>query len=321
MSRILFASCVAALLYSTKIQAQRIPAGALPMNYNGGFAGEAGAPRVAAFSLFDYGPFPYYGSDPYVLNRGSFISVDNFVKKIRSGVGLTAGHQTNDHSYRSTSMSLAISPKFSHLGKYTFAPFADFSFGRTHYLMDPLYNPVHFVSDNFSFKSGFLLNSDKAYIGVSAEILRDGSRYAARFLENVEYYLQAGYTFQRTPGSDFSFTPQLVLSYQRIDYERIWTYEPITVNWLRLVDLSLGFRHKKFIWGINNTGLMAGYQSDRFKLQVTNFYTDRHRAGEFANLSNSEHFYLGAWPFPDSPKKYFGCISLRYLFKENSFPK
>jgi hypothetical protein len=311
--RILFASCVAASLWSAELMAQRVPAGALPTEYNGGFAGEAGDLRLASFSYLDYGRFPHYAASSRVLNRGTFISADQFLKKIRSGVGFTIGRQGDDNRYESTAMSLSISPKFSVKGKYTIAPFADVSFSRTHYMQDPVINPADFTLNAWTIRTGFLLNTDNAYIGVTSDMFRDFGPAPGRFFPETRLSLQAGYTFQRTPESDFSFTPQVVLSYEHYDVEDRFTSEREIFNNINIVELNLGFRHKKFIAGINNTGLMLGYQNSKFKLQVTNFYWEEERPSTPTRISGNTYFRMRS----GGMQTYAGCISLRCIFRKN----
>jgi hypothetical protein len=319
--RILFASCVAVLLCSTELLAQRIPIGALPTRYNGGFAGETGTLRVASFSFIEYGPIPYpppSGSNR--ISRGTFISADHFLKKLRSGIAFTVGHVSGQQGYlsdyRYTSMSLAISPKFSFKGKYTFAPFADFSFGNSMYRWDPSFyhNEVDDVND-FNIKTGFLVNSKKAYMGISADVLQYSDYYnKLQFFSDMRYSLQAGYSFQRTPESEFSFTPQLLVSYQRWYINNIFTNQPERLNLIILLDLNLVFRYKKFISGINNTGVMFGYQNNRFKLQVSNFYSPGFSTNIRSQLSDHTHFLANL--FTIGPDTYSGNISLRYIFSK-----
>ena len=316
--RILLA-CVIALLCSVKLQAQwHTPIGALPTRYNGGFAGEAGEPRLSFFSFVESGPRNYV-NNAHSIYTGSFISVDHFLKKIRSGVAFTVGQSITKNwgiDSRVTSLSLAISPKFSVKGKYTFAPFADFTFSHGDHEFDPTRYPDFYHSSNaFNLKTGFLLNSQKAYVGLSTNILGYYSRGSLYFFSNMAYYLQAGYRFQRTPESKFSFTPQLLISYHRPSFENPMTNQHETYNFISLADLNLTFRYKKFIAGLNNSGIMFGYQNNKFKLQVTNYYTDRISLNGRWELS--DHTTAFTRILPNGPDTYTGNISLRYIFKKD----
>ncbi len=70
------------------------------------------------------------------------------------------------------------------------------------------------------------------------------------------------------------------------------TYDQLGVNLLQGYNLT--FRYKQFIWGVNNTGLHAGWQSRLVKLMVSNNVT----------------FETGVrW-------HHAANLSLRYVFKE-----
>jgi hypothetical protein len=301
INKIAFLFFLAVVFGSTVLQAQRmIPAGALPTRYNGGFAGEAGVPRVASFSYFTDTDYMIFSDPPLRSNWtsvGSLISVDHFLKKIRSGVAFTVGHERSDY-FSYTAASLAISPKFSFRGKYTFAPFVDLSFVRENFLWEAGLTPAPYKRNDYILKTGFLINSEKAYVGISAEVFdfttTTYSDNKIRFLSEIKYVLQAGYTFQRKPDSKFSFTPQILFTYQRYNtglYSGLEDWYDDTA-----LDINLSFRYKKFITGLNNTGIMFGFQNDRFKLQVSNFFANTFRA-------------------------YSGSIGLRYIIQENPSAK
>ena len=139
ISKKLILSSLALCICALATSAQELPVGMmLPTYYNGGFAGEAGAPRVATFSHFYYHKYksPTFGS-LYWRYRGSCVSVDHFIKGLRTGVAVTAGHIAEDQNmitdYQKRSLSfgsITLSPKVSSKGKYTFAPFLDFYFGQ-----------------------------------------------------------------------------------------------------------------------------------------------------------------------------------------------
>jgi hypothetical protein len=298
--RFLYACLTAIICCTLQLEAQRtLPIGALPTKYNGGFAGEAGTTRVASFSYLKYsGDLQGVGFSH--SNIGTLISVDHFLKKMRSGIAVTAGLENYYSAASVSGVSAVLSPKFSFKGKYTFAPFVDFSYGRFHngsqqrVIIAP--TPTSdFVMNNFKTKSGFLINSRRAYIGLSVDVVNYGMDYNAlkekwRTLSEMTYVIQTGYTFQQTPESKFSFTPQLAFSIAR---HRV--YDPASFDSRRarsttdLIDLNLMFRYGKYIGGSNIFGLVLGYQTDKFKLQVSNAYL---------------------------LKFYTGSISLRYVFKK-----
>jgi len=148
--------------------------------------------------------------------------------------------------------------------------------------------------NDFALKTGFLINSDKAYVGASARILDYTSSpfgdASLNFFNQVRFILQAGYTFQRKPESKFSFTPQLVFGMQGNQPNSVIKDSEGWFPNNTYYDLNLIFRYKKLISGINTTGVMLGYQNSKFRLQVSNFVYDG--------------FYTGS-------------ISLRYTFQKN----
>jgi hypothetical protein len=286
--RIIYSTSVAAVLCFATAEAQLLPVGFLPTYHNGGFAGEAGAPRISTFSYYNHGDFGGFANRYSWTRKGSLVTADHFFKKMRSGIALTAGQEKDTESttdsYKNSMISLAFSPKFSSRGKYTLAPFVDVSVVRTKYIA---FEEVHYYGSPFppgsyhwnelGVRTGFLVNSDKAYAGISAEIFDynsspfENTHY--RFLSEIKYLLQTGYTFQRKPESRFSFTPQLLLGYERYRIETIG-------EWHRqiIIDLNLVFRYGKFIAGLNRAGFMAGYQNSKVKIQLSGILNRRFNA-------------------------------------------
>jgi hypothetical protein len=304
--------------------AQEVTVGALPTFYNGGFAGEAGTLRVTSFSYFKYTPSRVYAS--HTKSAGSFISVDHFVKKIRSGIAFTAGVERERRWTDINSMILAISPKLSFGGKYTFAPFADFSFKRYKIRYDGLVRDTvdfdsHYDVDDFAIRTGFLVNSSRAYAGITADIYQYWKSTlgvsADRSFTNMRYTFQAGYTFQRIPDAKFSFTPQLVINYSRNDFYDFQKAEISKIRYITLMDINLMFRYDRYMAGLCSNGLLLGYQRNRFRLSVTNIYSNRDRVGTMKSISDRTYFRTRPFVF-DGPQTYYGSISLRYTFKKDT---
>lgn len=117
--------------------------------------------------------------------------------------------------------------------------------------------------------------------------------------------LQAGYTFQRSTESKFSFTPQIMVRaigdrynhYTNSDYffeEFEYTFDrPYSL----LLRYNLNFRYSKFIGGLNNAGVHVGFQNDRLRVMVTN---------------------RGLLNFFQPGSSYNGNLSFRYVFKEKT---
>lgn len=319
--------CVA----SNKLVAQRVvPVGALPTYYNGGFAGEAGVTRVASFSYSNFKIDNAFNS-AYIASPvfGSFLSVDHFLKRISTGIAFTGGVESLDSRSGSKYASLAISPKISVKGKYTVAPFVDAVYERATVRLSALYDPSQYSSfeiNDLKIRGGFLVNSSRAYVGLAAAFARyyktDYYALEGRWttFSNMTFSFQTGYTFQQTPESRFSFTPQLALSF----YREIYPYDStgqkiIKNNVIVLRDLNLMFRYDKWIAGVSSAGLVLGYQTSRFKVQISNFYSRRGSNGRSIELSDRTRFDTRySWGYPG---QYTGNISLRYVFLKKEQPK
>lgn len=260
----------------TLVYAQTAPIGLVPTIYNSGFAGEAGVPRIAAVSFLNTS----YNIAGATTRYSNYISYDNFFKKIRSGVSITVGQETQysrddlptsyvprTEEYVAT---IGISPKFSFKGKYTIAPFVDFSisdFDKSSYY--GYYSPgseFHYQYTSVLTRAGLLMNSAKAYVGVSVTV--SDAKIHEKMVNMPDYgnlktfraTLQAGYTYQRFPDSDFSFTPQIAIN---------WDRNSPMVNNIDFHDISLIGRYKKFIGGLNIPGVVVGYQNDRVKIMLS----------------------------------------------------
>jgi hypothetical protein len=124
---------------------------------------------------------------------------------------------------------------------------------------------------------GLLFNTNKYYVSYSIAVLnRDmfsvhnqqrtnlittlDTSYSYTSSQRFLSYLQAGYTFQRTPQSKFSFTPQVMV---QIDHNNPY-YK------LASVAFNLNFKYQQFIFGVNNQGWHVGWQTDKIRLMLTN---------------------------------------------------
>ena len=219
--------------------------GGLPMMYNGGFAGESNKGRL---NVGGTGELP--------ISLGFFASYDQFIAKLGTGVGLTYLMDENV-----TGVKLSVSPKFSFKGKYTLAPFIDFGHFSDSY-PNEISLPESEGDATWKANTGFLFNSINYYVGLSFEVVREGEQGAFRFdlAEGFCPVLQAGYSFQRLPESDFSFTPQLAIGLILDD------------QFVSFIDISLMVRYKKFVTGLNSDGIAAGYQGKKSKIILSQSY-------------------------------------------------
>lgn len=306
------------------------PLGTLPMQYNSSFAGQSGGPRVSSTSMYWHNKnfnFDHQGAS-------TVLSYDQFIPAMRTGIGVTTGytflstyirptHNLPFDTYSSSVpfVNIAISPKLSINGKYTISPSIDFSYGVSKVLYT--YNQVPVTDTIFDInrkqyginsRAGLLFNTNKLYIGYTVNIIRRPIRSSYnnpinRHLKgDFESYLQLGYTFQRTSEADFSFTPQVVT--------KLSHYAQENKIYLGIEAYNLNFRYKQFIWGLNDGGIPSvrlqdtrlsektavhiGWQTDRFRLMLTNSYKARRAVRDG---------YM-----------YIGHLSLRYTFSKDHMP-
>jgi hypothetical protein len=276
--------CGAAMLLSFASYGQLVPLDASVL-FNGSFAGEAEALRLNTF-------FSYVHENDY-SEVNSIVSLDKFLPGIKSGIGVIIGGSTsvydpNPQRWKENNFHIrgAVAPKFSIKGKYTISPSLDFGYGRS----DVKYNlrPQDNRQTNRLFsRVGLLFNTNKYYVGYSTLLISHHWDNKEKSLFNGFGYisiLQAGYTFQRSTKSKFSFTPQIAFVIH--EYKR--------TNWTDFVFpglINFTFRYDKYIAGINNTGFHLGLQTEKLRVMVSNnpFLFDQ----VFAN----------------------GNLSLRYIFK------
>jgi hypothetical protein len=279
------------------------PLGVLPMQYNGSFAGETGRPRIN--SGFTFKPFDRASNYTYYnLN----VSYDQFISSIRSGIGVTASYGGGP-GYIGRGIGLAIAPKFSFKGKYTLSPSLDFQYGASSFNADGQYVglPPLKASHYTASRAGLLFNTDKFYIGYSANVY---TQYTYRFANDSSYTepgsgfsrflnstLQMGYTFQKNPDSKFCFTPQLAFALYN---------NASTRTSFRVQAYNFTFKYQQFVWGINGSGLAfndyadlsvhVGWQTKKLRLMLSNGLPAIRREPNRA------------------PYSYIGNLSFRYAF-------
>ena len=269
-------------------QVATLPLGALPMQYNGGFAGEAGSPRFSTHAGLTSAGWSY--------GRGYHLSAsyDQFIPALRSGIGVSVHQHRSDQSfaaYNAYSFSAAVAPKISLRGKWTFSPSLDVSYhaGRSVVYDDQ----AGFSGESAQWRSrvGFLMNTDKFYVGYSVAV---ADHLSVRFANGLAAagrpfrftsYLQIGYTFGRNPASGFSFTPQLTLATGTSPYPVLTTDRRVPINYFEAFHLN--FRYRQFLWGVNNTGVHLGWQTDRLRVVASNGMSvaGRYDSGYVGNLS------------------------------------
>jgi hypothetical protein len=252
---------------------QELPLGALPMQFNSSFAGEAGGPRISSNFGYQIGKYNFSNnSRNRIQSFTQYISYDQFIPAIRSGIGITAGLGNWSGSFthqKYSQFSVAIAPKISIKGKYTLSPSLDFYYNSGKITeISPRYN---IEVTNYGTRAGFLFNTNQYYISYSIYVIdylnstpNTPTYYDSGRRQKFSSYLQLGYTFQKSAESNFSFTPQLTF---RIGSRRTF-YQ--TDNSMYIAAYNLNFRYKQFIWGLNNTGLHLGWQTEKLKLMLSN---------------------------------------------------
>jgi hypothetical protein len=269
-------------------QVATLPLGALPMQYNGGFAGEAGSPRFSSnFGLTS--PGWSYGRGYHLTT-----SYDQFIPALRSGIGVMAHLHRTDNAYYATNVyafSAAISPKIPLGGKWTLSPSLDLAYYGGRSLARDVTRGGNVETEQWRSRAGLLFNTSKFYIGYSVALT---DHLSVRFANGVAEsgrpfrftsYLQIGYTFQRSPESDFSFTPQLTLATGTSLYPGFSNDRRTNINYFEAFNLN--FRYKRFIWGVNNTGVHVGWQTPRLRVMASNTYAagGRNEGGYSGNVS------------------------------------
>ena len=265
-------------------QTTNLPLGALPMQYNGSFAGEAGSPRIS--SNFGFGHGWGYRQGGYY--RGAYhqqVSYDQFVPALSTGigVGVQAAQYDMFSRQRLGGFSVAVAPKISLKGKYTLSPSLSLEYAAVHApTRNVTFNDTSVVSYGYNSKNllgraGLLFNTSKFYVGYSVDIMdhwvfnsfnHNNGLQGTRRLDRFSSYLQMGYTFRKNPESHFSITPQVAFYIGHGGFVYKNTYERFGINLFQGYNVT--FRYRQFIWGVNNMGLHAGWQARRLKVMASN---------------------------------------------------
>ena len=231
---------------------------------------------------------------------GFHASYDQFIPALRSGIGVSVNNGSSSFSWEDyggtgvnysttfnySGLTLAIAPKFSIKGKYTLSPSIDFSYGygKAETKLPEVSGLVDLEGQHMWVESrlGLLFNTSKYYAGLSTTILDqhfyDNQRY--RLLNSFITYFQAGYTFQKSATSRFSFTPQVAY--------RISANEstPFTEYILHSGAANFTFRYDSYIAGFSNTGIHLGLQTKKLRVMLSNNpFRSKNKFYENGNLS------------------------------------
>lgn len=294
------ALCGAAILlsfasYGQSFQGVRnVPLGVLPMQYNSSFAGESNGARFSSAMAYKNDIASPFNQQAQMF--GSHLSYDQFIPALRSGIGISLNRESEwfnlkDQSNSRTTggrsnigvegevyhyrLSAAIAPKISIKGKYSFSPSIDFTFAKGKgesqlFIENQAGESGNFNTNRLQSRVGLLFNTDKYYLGISTYILdysqmfssRDpqGESRISRSTEWLVTWVQAGYTFQRSAESKFSFTPQIAYRISPTTFSG-----DFQTNSHILDAFNFTFRYDKFIGGFNNTGVHLGFQNEKLR--------------------------------------------------------
>lgn len=264
------------------------------MQYNGSFAGEAGASRISSSAY-------YYKFNNNTFRTGNqagiYTSYDQFFKSIGTGIGVTAGYQGSNEDWPFSGgqiffSSLAVAPKISIKGKYTLSPSVDISRLAGNFYSNELNISRTELQTSINSKAGLLFNTPKYYIGYSVYLFdKEKMVYDNSFRNPRRFrsYLQLGYSFRKTSESKFSFTPQIAIRLQEKTHPDDDVMDHTAIN--------LTFRYSQYIAGINNTGFHLGIQKENLRIMFSSMI----------GLSTSR-------------EPYSGNLSFRYIFKNADKP-
>ena len=302
-----------ALFCKFHVSAQSSLLGTLPMQFNPAFAGAAGSHRVGLSSHLITYKSPFTTDPTLRYNKQNYaFSVDNFIPKLNSGIGIHGGYTrlalnewrtTEPENMHDMNLGLSIAPKFSFKGKYTLSPAVEINvkFKTTNY--DHFSQKLERVKTSLQpeIRLGLAFNTRKFYMGIAYHIngtlgyerggrasSMDGDVYKST---GPRWYVQIGYNFQRRDDSKFSFSPQIVYGCYK-SHVNYGNRDFTSVN--KEMILNLNFRYKQIIWGVaydqayEGLKLMVGWQKKNFRVA-----------------------YIHGGGFTSG---YNGQISLRYIF-------
>lgn len=259
-------------LFIIETSGQTLPIGLLPLDYNSSFAGSAGDSRISANILLQYQNDEYYKSFGY----GFFTSYDEFLPKLRSGIGLSINrysyfgeYKRSEFAYNSnysyTNLNFDVAPKISFKGKYTFSPSITVGWRSEVQGFSGVDSPEKSKSNEFTSRAGLLFNTDRYYIGYTVYLFSDRDYFVST--------LQAGYTFQKKPDSKFSFTPQFIFP--------ITGKSETSNSIINAPFYNLGFRFNHFLFSINSqndfsipNGFQLGWQKNGWRFILSNEFYD-----------------------------------------------
>lgn len=269
---------------SLDVLGQELWINAMPMHYHPSFAGNIEQWRVATSNSLNF--------SPNRLDNENFFSIDKFLGKLHSGVGIELRYSNGKINYyhypfegfkwHSLEGRLILAPKFSFNGKYTLSPSIQASwYNYVHYVkLD--YNDVNstipetvkYSQDKFFLKFGLLFNSRKFFIGLTYTLPHipnpdyDLSTVPRYKYQNLDFI--SGYTFRKSEDAKFSFTPSVFIG-ERTRKQDEYLF---SVPRIYAMNLTFNFKYKNAIAGIDlKRNLMLGYEGKKLRIMLIQKYT------------------------------------------------
>lgn len=272
---------------------------AVPLYYNPGYAGSVESPRLA---------LSYNQSMPYTSRSFSYLSYDQALKRLHSGVGLVMYNNypgINTNTYNTFYCGLAYAAKFNIGNKLAISPALKVGYRKdsgpiNQYDALGAYSGLkNVLTQNMDVSLGIVFNTEKLHFGFAVDHINEpriiNFSYSLAALPK-KYSAQLGYTFQKQKNSDFSVNTALL-------FQRQANESKLTLN--------ASARYKFAIIGGGISMPDAGKVSYNFLL---GFYSKRCMIGYSIEPHINHPFY----------KNYISHeLSLRYVFstqKENKGP-
>lgn len=235
--------------------------------YNPSFVGSKNALRVASgVNTTQYNEIQY-GKPNTALSINSFLAADMPIKKISGAVGFSYINEfSNINEKEYINFNIENTKIVENTFNITYAQIftirnkekkelisirPSITFGVEKYKLSTNNFIKLNYQDNFLIHS-ILFTGKKYFIG--AKITSD-----TKLFYNYSSNIIGGYTFQKKE-SKFSFTP--IIEFHFNDY--ILKHSETLIKSFKC--LNLNFKYAKVLWGINEKGIMTGYQNDKLRI-------------------------------------------------------
>lgn len=277
---------LALALTATITMAQHTPFmqfSSLPLYYNPGYAGSVESPRLA---------FNQSILSPYL--NASYLSYDQAIKRLHSGVGLVVRNGYNNYTMGTSDFSnsfdcgLAYAAKFNIGNRLAISPAVKIAYRRDDYKTS-WFDKVSwskgsttYVSENADLSAGVVINTEKFHLGFAIDHINEPMvTTSVKYKIPKTFNIQMGYTFQKHRNSDFSLTTGLLYGKRTND-----------------LALSASARYKCFVLG-------GGYQFRGYYNLLAGYYSKKCMIG-YSVAPPLKNPYLKTY--------YAHELSVRYIF-------